>query len=348
MINNENLLDKIKTNLKLIPDKIIILLYNNGTIYFASGGENFGKEIIYKTDIITNNLTEKDIEDINSLGLDVYSYEKYMSQLLDDEIPYKEIDIASLNKSNNNEWNYKILNDNTIMITKYNGNDEIVEIPNEIEGKKVTTIASRAFSSNKNIKEVVISQNVTAAFKEAFYRCGNLKIVKYPSTMYQKIGMTSGKVKNIEYTNESNDDKEYINFKTFLRTAGLSNSIKYVAIKNFKYNLEKKELSFDYEASLDADYHNYNIKVTKNDLLDYRVENIETFIQYRANDIRKKIIISIVLSKNNNNICYIQDYSLIEWINKKYIEISKAKVKTGNIPEKSNWITITIYFKVLI
>lgn len=67
------------------------------------------------------------------------------------------------------DYEYKINDDgNTIEIVKYDGQDDILYIPNEIGGKKVTKIGRDAFSYQEWVKEVYIPESVLSICDKAF------------------------------------------------------------------------------------------------------------------------------------------------------------------------------------
>ena len=66
-----------------------------------------------------------------------------------------------------------------ITITKYNGTEEIVEIPAEIDGVPVTRIGTRAFQNCTTIKQLTIPDGVTAINTGAFRGCENLEELYY-------------------------------------------------------------------------------------------------------------------------------------------------------------------------
>ena len=75
------------------------------------------------------------------------------------------------------DYTYNVLDDGTIEITGYNGSEENIVIPAEIDGKKVTQIGSRAFADNTTFISVTIPDGVTNIFIYAFYNCTSLKEV---------------------------------------------------------------------------------------------------------------------------------------------------------------------------
>jgi len=76
------------------------------------------------------------------------------------------------------DFKYKVMEtrENEIILFKYLKDDECVSIPDEIDGKKVTTIGAYCFSKSK-IKEVIIPDTVTEVRTYAFARCENLEKV---------------------------------------------------------------------------------------------------------------------------------------------------------------------------
>ena len=71
-------------------------------------------------------------------------------------------------------FSYVTMSDGTVTITKYNGSSAYVEIPSEIDGKKVATIGSEAFQFNESIVKVMIPSTVVAIGSDAFSGCINL------------------------------------------------------------------------------------------------------------------------------------------------------------------------------
>ena len=64
-----------------------------------------------------------------------------------------------------------------ILIQKYKGNAETVTIPEEIDGKPVTTIGSGAFYDKETLKKVVIAKTIKTVVSSAFAKCPALSEV---------------------------------------------------------------------------------------------------------------------------------------------------------------------------
>ena len=81
------------------------------------------------------------------------------------------------------DYEYKILEDGTAEITKYNGNAEQVVLPSEIDGYKISVIGEFAFWMNETIRTVEISNGLIGIKLAAFELCKNLTEVKLPETI---------------------------------------------------------------------------------------------------------------------------------------------------------------------
>lgn len=101
-------------------------------------------------------------------GVKVQAAENVSSEITQDS------DYTSLD-----HFSYMIKNGETVLITSYSGSDEVVKIPNEIEGKPVTEIAERVFYYNRTLKKVVIPDNVVTIHTDAFGYCQNLESVEF-------------------------------------------------------------------------------------------------------------------------------------------------------------------------
>ncbi|MCI6616952.1 leucine-rich repeat protein [Ruminococcus sp.] len=93
------------------------------------------------------------------------------------------IDISGTYDDPSTQYDYTILEDGTIQLTKYNGNDTDVEIPFEINGQKVTSIGNNAFSECNTIYSIVIPDSVTSIGNAAFSNCSTLESISIPDSV---------------------------------------------------------------------------------------------------------------------------------------------------------------------
>ena len=80
-------------------------------------------------------------------------------------------------------FKYEENEDGTITITGYNGTDETVVIPSEIDGKNVSIIGEKSFYENMNIKYLTVSDGINIIDTYAFRLCENLESVILPESL---------------------------------------------------------------------------------------------------------------------------------------------------------------------
>lgn len=81
------------------------------------------------------------------------------------------------------DFNYEVLSDGTVSVTKYTGSSSTVTIPSQIDGKTVTKIGNNAFIKNNALTEISIPSTVTEIGNFAFCSCAYLKRVIVPSSV---------------------------------------------------------------------------------------------------------------------------------------------------------------------
>ena len=71
-------------------------------------------------------------------------------------------------------WQAEILPDGTAEIVRYNGKEQDVVIPEEVDGARVTAIGEKAFYRCESVVSVAIPAGVTRIGPSAFYACTTL------------------------------------------------------------------------------------------------------------------------------------------------------------------------------
>ncbi len=113
------------------------------------------------------------------------------------------------------------LEDGTLEISGYAGNDATYEIPAVIDGKKVTRIGYNAFNDCTELTSITIPDSVTYIGSYAFYNCPSVKAVTIPASVtfidegafgyyYDTETQSVSKVKNFKiYCYSGSDGERY-------------------------------------------------------------------------------------------------------------------------------------------
>ena len=97
---------------------------------------------------------------------------------------YKSADDITMDDLKNHEetpaedFKYRDKSNGEAVIKEYTGDDPIVVIPNEIDGKKVVDFG-KAFTNNKDIVAIKIGDNIEEVAEGALTNCDNLKYIVF-------------------------------------------------------------------------------------------------------------------------------------------------------------------------
>lgn len=84
------------------------------------------------------------------------------------------------------DWTYKRLTDTTIELIAYKGTAAQCQIPDKLDNKEVTSLASAVVRNNAEIIEVIIPGTITSLPADSFMGCINLKKITVKSGKLQK------------------------------------------------------------------------------------------------------------------------------------------------------------------
>jgi hypothetical protein len=80
-------------------------------------------------------------------------------------------------------WSTKNLDDGTLEIRKYKGNDASASVPSQIGKKIVTSIGERAFYECSSLTGITVPDGVTSIGAYAFYECSSLASITIPDSV---------------------------------------------------------------------------------------------------------------------------------------------------------------------
>ncbi|MDE6023875.1 MAG: leucine-rich repeat domain-containing protein [Lachnospiraceae bacterium] len=81
------------------------------------------------------------------------------------------------------DWKYSVLDDGTVEISGYNGDETEIVIPSELDGKMITGIGYNAFANCADLTSIEIPSSVTSIENRAFNNCSSLTSIEIPSNV---------------------------------------------------------------------------------------------------------------------------------------------------------------------
>ena len=88
------------------------------------------------------------------------------------------------------ELQYKLIDDGTLCVSSYTGDEALVEVPETVDGIPVTVISDAVFQGHPEITEVRLPDTVTDLGEFVFDGCENLRSLKLPARLERLWGYT--------------------------------------------------------------------------------------------------------------------------------------------------------------
>ena len=135
---------------------------------------------------------EQNLTEVSLLLLEYQNSHFSNSEIMEAKFSEMMEDRTSINYLKSN-WNFKLKNDGSYIITGYKGNERDVIIPEIINGHYVTELGKDVFNSKdkkatnivrtnrKNIKTIVMPDSITKIGEKCFWNCFSLTNVKLSS-----------------------------------------------------------------------------------------------------------------------------------------------------------------------
>ena len=128
-------------------------------------------------------------------------------------------------------FEYSVLDDGTVGITKYIGSAEKVDIPKKINGKSVTKIDWFAFRECNRLTSVAIPNSVTSIGDCAFSGCESLTNITIPGSVTSIGNSTFGGCTSLTVINVAAGNQNYVSVNGVLYNKGKTELICYPAEK---------------------------------------------------------------------------------------------------------------------
>ena len=118
------------------------------------------------------------------------------------EMHYNEVSVASdsiATEALSDSFEYVLYSDGNATIKKYKGSDTQVQVPETIDGYKVTVIAANAFANCPGLESIDIPDTVTKIGNSAFENCSSLSSVKLSKNLVELGWMAFGNCDSLTY-----------------------------------------------------------------------------------------------------------------------------------------------------
>ena len=170
------------------------------------------------------------------------------------------------------DYEYGVSDKNqTVYIMSYTGKEKVVNIPEEIDGKKVDAIGEFTFLAS-GAEIVNIPNSVTRLAGRCFHKCSNLREINIPESVSNIVGVPIIECPSVEQINVSEKSNYYCSVDGVLFSKDMSQLIYYPSNKSgdsYKVPDEVKEFSpcadngaFNYNQNLKSLTLNANINLS--------------------------------------------------------------------------------------
>ena len=179
--------DELITSSSYVYNHDISIIAKWSKDYTVSFDSNGGSEV---NDIVTHSDT---ISELPIPTKDDYVFDGWYLNGEQIELPYSNSNFNDLHLVA--KWklitsDYELLDngDGTLTISKYTGNDQVINIPTSLAGSTITGIGEEAFINNDVIKMVRFSDSIVSVGDSAFENCTSLESISFnfslPSSGY--------------------------------------------------------------------------------------------------------------------------------------------------------------------
>ena len=224
-------------------------------------------------------------------------------------------DVASAETYTYGDYEYRVRDkDQTVYIMAYTGKEQVVNIPEQIDGKKVSAITEYAFS-NDTIEIVNIPNTVTILYWMSFAKCNNLREINIPESVSDIKSVPVVQCPSVEKINVSEKNNYYRSVEGVLFSKDMSQLIYYPSNKKGDtYKIPDEVKEFPEDVNCGVFNYNQNLKsITINASVNLFTDYFVPLSQF---DYASKLEAIYVDSKNpyltsDNGILYSKDKTIL-------------------------------------
>ena len=224
-------------------------------------------------------------------------------------------DVASAETYTYGDYEYRVRDkDQTVYIMAYTGKEQVVNIPEQIDGKKVSAITEYAFS-NDTIEIVNIPNTVTILYWMSFAKCNNLREINIPESVSDIKSVPVVQCPSVEKINVSEKNNYYRSVDGVLFSKDMSQLIYYPSNKKGDtYKIPDEVKEFPEDVNCGVFNYNQNLKsITINASVNLFTDYFVPLSQF---DYASKLEAIYVDSKNpyltsDNGILYSKDKTIL-------------------------------------
>ncbi len=203
------------------------------------------------------------IKSVKRLGAAVLSAVMMLTAVatpLGDKLPVVSERVADVASAETyGDFQYSVLDDGTVEITKYIGSAEKVDIPEKIDGKSVTSIGDYAFDDCESFKSITIPDSVTSIGDSAFEDCINLKSITIPGSVTSIGEWAFNRCANITSVTIPNSvtsigNNAFIGCESLTEIKVAAKNVNYASVNGVLFNKDKSKLVFYPGGKIDKNY----------------------------------------------------------------------------------------------
>lgn len=162
----------------VIPDSVTTIGYCAFGYYISASGQTASKDEAFTIVGRQGGAASVYAHDSDS----EYEYKNNFTFMTPEDYEEQKREEQALNSTRSGDYNYAVV-DGKIMLTFCFSEDDVITVPDTIDGKKIDAIYTSCFNASCQATEIIIPEGIKELKRRAFYQCGNLKKVTVASSV---------------------------------------------------------------------------------------------------------------------------------------------------------------------